>query len=152
MDPKLVRGSQQQDIAILAAQDQVEMGEDVAAEDTQVARRGAREGGELPFDFGLSSIVAGQFYNSLDYNESAPAADPFDGHTFRRRDGTEMQLPEEVRTEDGAVGTGIDQEISGDQGPVDSLHVGPDDGAFHLILTDLPLTDDAHKIETLARW
>src|SRR4051794_1034754 len=47
VDAIFVRRSQQQDFAIAAAQDHVEMDEDVAAEDAQVARLSVREGGEL---------------------------------------------------------------------------------------------------------
>ena len=45
--------------------------------------------------------------------------------TFRRRDWEQMQLTQEVRTEDGAVGAGVDQKIFRYQGPIGSLHISP---------------------------
>src|SRR5262249_44913537 len=87
----VVRGSQQEDFTVIAAEDQVEMVEDVAAEDAQVVRRRIREGGELALDFRLAPVVAGQEYDGLHHHEPTVAAHPLESHALRSRERRELQ-------------------------------------------------------------
>src|SRR5271157_191438 len=75
LDPVLVIGCQQLDLVAPAAQDHVEMVENIAPEDAQVCSIRVDERGKLAADVSGTAVITGQFEHGPDQNKSTRPAD-----------------------------------------------------------------------------
>lgn len=125
LDPVLVIGCQQQDLVAPATQDHVEMFENIAPEDAQVCSSRVDERGELASDVGGTAVISGQFKHGPDQHKTTRPADSLKAQARRCRGRRKSEARQEVRAEDCAISTGIDQKRLDMVGPVVSLDLGP---------------------------
>src|SRR5262245_50544949 len=78
LDAIPVVGRQEQDLVVPPAQNDIEMIEDVAAQDAQVGRGGVGKGGELATNSGWRTNSAGELQRDIDQHELTRASDPLE--------------------------------------------------------------------------
>jgi hypothetical protein len=109
--------------------------EDITAEDAQVCSGGVCEGSKLATHVGNASVVSTQHEDGFQHIELAFAGDSLQDHAPRRRCGGETQLFQEVRREDSAVGTRVDQEYTSFEATIGSLNLDPNGWARDAVVT-----------------
>ena len=110
LDAIVMVGSQQQDLVAPAAQNQVEVIEDVAAEDAQVGHRRVGKCSEFTSHVGYTPIVSGENQNGFHLDEIALAGDSLQDHSVRGPGAGKPELFKKVCSEDRTVITGGDTE------------------------------------------
>ena len=85
LDPVLVIGCQQQDLVSPAAQDHVEIVENIVPEDAQVCSSRVNKRGKLAADVSGTAVITGQFEHGSDQYKTTSPADSLKAQTRRCR-------------------------------------------------------------------
>lgn len=127
-----------------SADDDVEVIEDITAENVHVSRLRIGKGGKLAADASRAAILASKLQHSREDHEGARATDTLERQARRRWTGGQSQVGEQGGAEHRVVRSGVHEEPTVDENAAGTHDVEGYCRASHTVGTQEPFTADQH--------